>query len=1424
MASVQTSQGFVRALKAASDPPTTGGPSKIKIAREAWDDASFYVPNKAEVVVEWVLSKFLKEKDKEIALNPVLDHRFWNLLYDVIASSNTKAQQTQTRSLKTWLPTLLGRIPFAPTVVSLLGRLGDLDSTPRLELSKAVSACLAMVWPMAAQKLNTEAILECFSAFIDVYHQSRQAEDHLARIGTIITASYRNSLWNSSNKKKVHSTFLQSCLHNWLECATQSSTQELYKSLLEAIYSAGAETLFNLDVLRQARDSRTENVLFDSIAPILSSNLEISAVLPRLFASYVESIKKFRGALVGTGTSQAPGAANDEIQASGMQFLASCLTLLGQRENTVQAWSTRVELLALVDKQSLLNRQQVEAEVLLNRVIGQALSTLNVNSDDGLSTYAIESLSALARIDYDLVVPLSQGSNAPSIAFLDLILAYHTKTRTTNIYIETLLASLSSHDTAAFQGSSREFYQISLSGPSFEVAHLQSLAKAVETFLAGSQALQTTESTYGILKNAWEMFDDAGSEGEERSPKRRKTMDMDVNGASTRPSSQSQWAVVFALSAHIAAVVLSSLPMHAVTEATCQEIATVLGDVRDFAHRIVKKSMKVFKKREGDNAWSLSVVLSASLRLQYALDISGRVPSTTFNDEKLYKRISEAVQDETLLPELLIELASYRYLFHVSLTREEVASQAAFDYALIYVEKNFKTSKATWDGQAHQLTTEKRSRREAALALVHMIVERWLPAIESFASSEQLERLIRIAMSINIATSAGSPPSGLQAQTLLLQTLHSAQFWELPIVRVVFLEHLNQVVSRLDENTSDISATSISSTIAAYRLLLILPVEYLLRSSRAEFTRRALVLDRHIASLAMTPPIYEHLTVLRTFLYRVFSHNNTTDQSAQNVCEALDHLMSLNISLSTANPEFVSATMDLVKCLFVDVFKRSEKESSDVIKSTLRAFGQINTNLLEPGSFTIRARSLVRMISVLESHFKFSSLTDELQVSMRELHQTLSVSIHPRVSAFEVEAASTADLKEHHTNLMEVWRSLLSFGKWLGVTDAYAVPLGARLVSQISTRQKDNSPSWDGLRIAALAILLEEFNFCAESDRISHLDAILAAYVSIHRTLQPSARLQVDAYLSKTCSTLSPTEFARVLELISESLKVDCSPEEHADLLQISAVLLRDHPPGTLKQMQVFSTQSFNAFAGWRRLIDGPIELRLQTLDFVSQHCIERPAALRLGDLGSIWSILTKFLSGSSVHDDTTTFEMFHKIISIISALIRLRRDLVTHTLPHFGSVLWQLLMSLRTVRLNLGAKQTALVTDTLPRWLNHKEPLGVEEVKALARLLETLTSKSMVRNNASSVDVQKAESLAKPFSKHAAYVLKAYITAMNDPLCILPSVHRKELQRGLYALCSMVSDHSRDAMMVGALDAGGKTTMKALWKEYEKQRYVGKG
>lgn len=64
---------------------------------------------------------------------------------------------------------------------------------------------------------------------------------------------------------------------------------------------------------------------------------------------------------------------------------------------------------------------------------------------------------------------------------------------------------------------------------------------------------------------------------------------------------------------------------------------------------------------------------------------------------------------------------------------------------------------------------------------------------------------------------------------------------------------------------------------AAYRLLLLVPVEYLSRTSRIEFTRRALIADQLISSLPDHSEQTYHLMIIRIFLKRVLSHARATE-------------------------------------------------------------------------------------------------------------------------------------------------------------------------------------------------------------------------------------------------------------------------------------------------------------------------------------------------------------------------------------------------------------------------------------------------------------------------------------------------------------------------------------------------------------------
>lgn len=166
---------------------------------------------------------------------------------------------------------------------------------------------------------------------------------------------------------------------------------------------------------------------------------------------------------------------------------------------------------------------------------------------------------------------------------------------------------------------------------------------------------------------------------------------------------------------------------------------------------------------------------------------------------------------------------------------------------------------------------------------------------------------------------------------------------------------------------------------------------------------------------------------------------------------------------------------------------------------------------------------------------------------------------------------------------------------------------------------------------------------------------------------------------------------------------------------------------------------------------------------------------------------------------------------------------------------------SLRSPRANLGAKQMRMVTESLPRFIQApviademgkcEAFLGPLEAKALGRLLTTLKTKTTVvgvRGAAGDSLHPKAESLARPFARHAPAVLLSYLSMMASPISFLSLEVRNELEPGIFALCDMMGEHGRDAIMASSmgqvLDSSGKQVLKNVWKEYEKQRYTGAG
>ncbi|KAH7911224.1 Urb2/Npa2 family-domain-containing protein [Hygrophoropsis aurantiaca] len=1460
----ESSQSFVRALKASTDPPQTNGATKIEIARAAWDNTSFYVPNKGELITDWILTRFLKDKAKDASANPLLDVRYWTLLKDVICQSGS-LQVTQ--STKAWLSPLLNRAPLAPIVFVLFNHLGTLEISQTESLCLVIRPCLSVLWLMGVQKITVDVLQDCFGAALEACGRYKHSDEHFTSICTMVSTSYRTSLSNAANKKKLYASFIQSHLANWIQCiSTLALGTEIGQraTLLEDIYSAGNDTLFNLDALRQAKDNVSDDALFNILRTnIHSSETAVLAALPRLFSSFVQSTRKHRSALFSQASTQQPGRSVEDVKAAGIGFFTSCDSLLDLANGSELSWKTRTILLSIVDDERLFGHMQQNSQHILIRsreLAIDALETAWKSEQAVISNSAIDVLSALVRIDYDFLEPalsrvlprimIAAKSDTAISTFLELILDYHVKTRTVDNYISNLLTAISDPHTLSLSGGPRNAYQAASSGAVFNVTNLDHLSRYIRGFLTPSQSLELTVHIIQRLKEVTGQFTEielqaAANAGESPRKKRRKSapqatdQNYDFDGAS----------VVYSLTSRISGLVLAALPFHAVPPSTHEELIKLLVSAYQSLHETTTSILQSICSEDRNESWAPHVVAAASLRLQYQIWAMKRIDHNFHHENgDLHSRMIEVTKRDETLPELVLEI--FRNLFSHLNNREQAHDEVVLDGALLYLERHFTSQNIRWSGLSCHLSKDDQGRHNAALALLHCLVDRWLPLVDTQESKRSLDRLVKLIL--NISAVQDVPPhleSGLTPSGIVSQLMHSAHFWELPSIRNSFLSAISSKTAILDEidlskarsakslKKLKVDGEEIKNACFTYASLLFVPEEYYTRAARSDLVRRALTADAVVCLLlkdqVQVTQTLRLLTVVRVFMRRMTEYLNISEHSISR--NLLMHLINPPSNITSPSPVLEEVTIDLVVThLFIQLRSsdQSAVEAATTILSqfsSVKPFGQLDDQA--QWSHRIVQSSILYLIPRL-SDLSPSDVPRQSLDSLNHLHGVIRAMLAPQTSIY-VEKAASEEVALPSNNKITAWSRLLSFGHWLGLAESDNSNLGQNIagalvqMSQLSKNSYSFQPLSDDICLGTLNLLFEELQCLSEINHSRQLDIISAIYARFSGEKNSSVQIDFNKCVERACKTLTLQDFSHLLDVSYDGIASSgLIATERARLVSFSSVLLHNAPQGSLKVIQDFFTRCLNFFASYSR-IDDESHLRSCTLEFIAQHCSDRPSMIRSSDTGNIWCLLSKTLSGSSVHDATTSFSTFHYITATISALIRLRRDLVVNTLPHLGVVLRRLIAIMRSPRPLLGAKQSKMVSDTLPAWINSSYPLLADEGRALGRLLTSLTNKTIPRTHtfsATSTDTQKAESLANPFAKHAAYVLTAYVDAINEPLCVLSADVRRELEPGLFSLCEMVSEHSRDAVMVSALDSGGKIVLKALWKEFEKQRYVGKG
>lgn len=295
-------------------------------------------------------------------------------------------------------------------------------------------------------------------------------------------------------------------------------------------------------------------------------------------------------------------------------------------------------------------------------------------------------MSIIAEVDYDIIQPfihkiiplliqvcmapvlltkhltISQipGRDGIQFALLDIILDYHTKTRTMDDLIQVYFTALSL--PKSIPGDSRQTYQICSSSPIMRTSHLQKIARALKTFLTESQCLPIVDAISTTMTDTWQKIYSVLHQTDATDDNPRKKRRISTASVVDGEVNAQELAVTYSFLCRFAAVVLSSLPMTSLSLTTQEEVNLLLQNIWvDFVQHAVSKSLKLLKKSGGVDAWLLEITLASNLRLLYALGVSRKLSLPAQLDVKLCNKMGQLVQ-EVALPELAVEMVRSLHL------------------------------------------------------------------------------------------------------------------------------------------------------------------------------------------------------------------------------------------------------------------------------------------------------------------------------------------------------------------------------------------------------------------------------------------------------------------------------------------------------------------------------------------------------------------------------------------------------------------------------------------------------------------------------------------------------------------------------------------------------------------------------------------
>ncbi|SPC66010.1 uncharacterized protein UHOD_04626 [Ustilago sp. UG-2017b] len=756
-------------------------------------------------------------------------------------------------------------------------------------------------------------------------------------------------------------------------------------------------------------------------------------------------------------------------------------------------------------------------------------------------------------------------------------------------------------------------------------------------------------------------------------------------------------------------------------------------------------------------------------------------------------------------------------------------------HALLEELSKGSTSDSEWIGCPNNI----KDRIELMQVLWLALVTRWAPLFEALAADETL------ALLASILVFTAQPRESSALHYISSTALRNASFLELSTWRNHIIAHIQHELS---------TNKQLDRRLAAIAPLWITPNDWVNKSSRGSLVAKHLALDKDIVGAKKGSEVKTvQWTELRNLIARVLPEYATeSDVNDETLLASLNAFFESNAKEGNSEEKHAWERASLGAIQAATRLLLSRSKNSAVMQK----------KLLETAQEFRGAAAAEKKAGAEGITFKMRAAQDVMTVlGTQVIDQEDGRAIEENLSAIgklcgELDTPSnsiqTLDMVLYHV------RELRLLGRGSELWEDWSPVHGVF----IQGAEAEVEPGRNQPYVRSAAGIALELLRCigpGGAGAKTASDACLAFFKTIDRmpSLQEQRRLADE--LQRIVSHLEAEEYDKTLDkqlsqlrncavlLFTEPSQVVLKPAAVDDILasHIYAVglLISGAPEGTSKIARKHLSSFLGVINNTQLLPAGGALFKLRSVvaavSVLDQLCSNHAMLFKTQDMGAILQLLST-ITGPSMADEASPgllkrsraerdfmkTKLWDAILSVLSSLMRLRQDLVLSFLPQLGSLLSRLTTLFHRIRSTSGSAKRQ-VRRGLPTWLDPilVTPLNAEhEARALSRLLSTLVVKNVSLKNRSSSTAEggKAESLARPFSKHATYILVAYLRSLTAANTMVPVKVRQELEVGMLTVCGIVGHHQRDAAMVGLLDSAGKVLMKRIWGEYEKQRYKG--